>query len=346
MSSLNDFQAAMERQPDDVAGMQAQADLLQEQGDPRGEILAALCEQLPDRTPEGNLSQDQSGLRLRYGRIMRGDVPIDLENLEATLQIQYAKQVELLDSLKLIEETEGEHFITAIDGKQYPLPTFDEILTRVQTPALHTKLCQGFDTLLLVPFGLPLERFLDTWRQGLRRNAATLDTVGAFNETDPVHVWSQYRTESLVYAPESFTSRHGGRTKAQLLATDRRGWDVLLAEGALQNLPREGQGQHVGGRQQLECNRTPTEYLQELQSRGEVGLTPEAYIMQFLDALQRRGQVLDTQTFSFLLGAFLPSSRTVPSACWYPDYGQANLDGAIPGNRFVYHGARAAVRVT
>ena len=62
----------MEERPDDVAGLQAQADFLQEQDDPRGEILAAAC-QRPNFTTEGGVSSDQSALRRQYDRIMRGD---------------------------------------------------------------------------------------------------------------------------------------------------------------------------------------------------------------------------------------------------------------------------------
>ncbi len=125
------------------------------------------------------------------------------------------------------------------------------MLARLQTPKLREKLFQGFDTLLLVPFGLSLDRLLDAWRQGLRRNAATLRSVGNFRGDDPLYVWNTYRTEPLVYHPRSYTDDHGGRTKEQILAGGRA-WDVLLVEGGIPNLPPARQGQTVGGRRQLE----------------------------------------------------------------------------------------------
>jgi hypothetical protein len=148
-----------------------------------------------------------------------------------------------------------------------------------------------------------------------------------------------------VYNPRSFNDDHGGRTKEELLAEGHRGWDVLLVEGSIPNLPREGQGQTIGGRPQIECNRTPTEYLTDLRARGEIGLTPEAYMVQFLDTLERSGQVLDVETYTYLPGAFLPASRIVPGACWGPEGGQALLYRDDPGSRIPYLGVRAAVRV-
>jgi hypothetical protein len=288
--------------------------------------------------------EDTQAFRERYHRLVRGDVPLDPEHLEPTLRLQYDLQVRLLESLDLLEEEDDQRFLTAIDGNTHSLPAFKDILTQLQTPELQTKLRQGFDTLLLVPFGLPLERFTDAWRQGLKRNATTLRGVGAFNEQDPLWVWEQYRTEPLVYEPRSFTDHHGGKTKTEMVQAGRA-WDVLLVEGGLQNLPHEGQGQTIGGRPQLECNRTPIQYLADLRTCGEVGLTPEAYVLQFLDVLERQGHVLDVETYTYLTGAFLSSSRDVPGAFWVPVNGRAYLRGGGPGGRGPYIGVRAAVRV-
>ncbi len=347
------------------------ADLLDEEREGWGEVLRAACgiqEQvpgivLPDRYPSfhhpseawkavvakpleamAKHPQDSDDFRQRYHRLVRGDIPLDPEHLEQTLRLQYDLQVGLLSSLDVLEGYAGEEFITAIDQNPYPLPAFKDVLARMQTPAVRTKLTQGFDTLLLVPFGLSLDRISDAWRQGLQRNAATLRGVGNVNEADPLWVWPQYRSEPLVYDPQRFTDDHGGRTKEEILAKSDRAWDVLLVEGELQNLPRSRRGQFTGGRAQIECGRTPIEYLRNLPA-GEVGLTPEAYIIQFLDALERRGQVLDTETFSSLTGAFLPASRYVPGAFWYPGSGQAYLDADHPGLRNALNGARVAVRV-
>jgi hypothetical protein len=119
---------------------------------------------------------------------------------------------------------------------------------------------------------------------------------------------------------------------------------VLLAEGVRQNLPRAGHGESVGGRRQIECGRSPEQYLGDL-PRREVGLTPEAYILAFLDALEHRGQVLDAQDATYLLGAYALSSRYVPSVYWSRVLGQTGFDWIDPA--FLAHniGARVEVRV-
>jgi hypothetical protein len=373
-SDLPAFRPGLDEHPDDDDFRRLTfADFLdiECEGDPRGPVVRAACtirERLgsiafPDRfdafwTQSKGWEQvgkqleqmaaqpeDTAAFRHQYERLVRGDVPLDPEHLDQTLRLQYDLQVRLLESLNLLEEEDDDRFLTAIDGKRYPLPAFEDVQARMQTPELQTKLRQGFDTLLLVPFGLPLERFTEALREGLKRNAGTLRGVGAFNQNDPLWMWDQYQREPLAYDPRSFTDDHGGKTKEQLLAEGHRGWDVLLVEGGLQNLPRVSQGQTIGGRPQIECNRTPTQYLTDLRLRGESGLTPEAYVLQFLDTLERRGQVLDIQTFSSLTGSFLPASRSVPCACWGPQGGQANLYWVGPGGRHPDGGVRAAVRV-
>ena len=88
-------------------------------------------------------------------------------------------------SLNLIErDDEGRPFLTAIDGNRYPAPAFDDVRTQLDTPAFRAKLAQGFDTLILVPCGLSLDRLLDAWREGLGRNATTLRTVGQFSQAE------------------------------------------------------------------------------------------------------------------------------------------------------------------
>ena len=286
------------------------------------------------------------GLRARYEQLLRGDVPLAAEMLEPTLRLQYDLQVRRMVSLGLVEEDEdsGERSLTAIDGRRYPLPSFDDVLARMQTPEVQQKLSQGFDTLLLVPFGLDLLQLIEAWRHGLRKNAGRVGDLRNLNQRTPVRTWDEYQSDSLVYDPQHFAPEHGGRTKSEILREEGRGWEVLLVEGGLLELPREGQGKRLGGRGQLECGRTVQEYL-AFMPEGEVGWTPETYIIRFLDALERSGIVLDRETYSLLTGAYVPSSRYVPRAFWDPGRGLALLDGEWPGIGYDRAGARAAVRV-
>jgi uncharacterized protein (TIGR02996 family) len=365
LDDLSAFRIACKAEPDDAAPRLILADWLDEHEDPRGTVMRLGCRlrsqvggmAFPDENdafwmdstgweavqrPLKELMKESppsDALRQRYGRLLRGDVPLEPENLEAALRLQYDLQVRMLESLGLPPD----RGITAVDGKRYPLPAFEQILAKVQTPEMMTKLKQGFDTLVLVPFGLELERFIQAWGRGLMRNRNRVPELRNLNQREPVWVWNQYRREPLVYEPHSFTDHHGGRTKEEILREDGRGWDVLLVEG-MTGLPREGQGKRIGGRRQVECGRTPQEYVDSMPN-GEVGWTPETYIVRFLDALERTGTVLDHQTASWLTSSYFPTSRVVPRAYWYPICGQAYLDGAGPDIADARDGARAAVRV-
>lgn len=373
MPALADFQKSFDDKPDERTTCFAAADAIEMEGDVRCEVLRAACRihsvldgvRLPHRFPTflrtespgwdrigeelnslADAPQDSREFRQRYARLIRGDVPISVgEGLESTARLQYDLQARLLESLGLLEHEGKDRFIRAIDRKRYPLPSFDDVLARLQQSETQTKLRQGFDTLLLVPFGVTLERLIEAWRQGLRKNGNRIGELRDLNQRAPVWVWSGYCNEPLVYGPQSFAPRHGGRTKAEVLRDEGRGWDVLLVEGALQNLPRAYQGQTIGGGVQLECGRTPAEYLRDL-PESEIGLTPEAYILHFLDALERGGRLLDGETYASLIGAYFPSSRVVPGACWNPGLGQVALGRSDPGSRGAQSGARVAVRVS
>jgi hypothetical protein len=356
--------------PDSPDPRRIVADELEMAGDPRSQVLRMGCDlreriggiafadanetfwtesegwhavvrQLDELTVKPKAS---ATFRARCNRLLRGDVPLDPEELEPTLRLQYDLQVRRLESLRLLEgPSKGERFIQAIDREKYTLPSFEDVRARMQTPELQKKLRQGFDTLLLVPFGVRLERLIDAWRMGLRRNVNRVPELRTLDWGEPVWVWNQYEREALAYGVQRFSSRHGGRTKEEILQKEERGWELLLVEGFTE-IPRAGQGLTVGGRPQLECGRSPEGSLASLPT-GEVGWTPEAYIIRFLDAVERGGTVLDRETYTDLMGAYFPSSRGVPLAGWGPTYGQANLGRSGPGIGRRLGGVRAAVRV-
>jgi hypothetical protein len=149
MPTLADFQQSFDDQPEDRTLCFAAADAIEMQGDARCEVLRAGYRihsalggvVLPHRYPTflrtespgwgrigeelnalADAPQDSMEFRERYARLIRGDVPITVENLEPVSRLQYDLQAGLLSSLDLLEERDGNRFITAIDGKQYPLP--------------------------------------------------------------------------------------------------------------------------------------------------------------------------------------------------------------------------------
>jgi hypothetical protein len=154
-------------------------------------------------------------------------------------------------------------------------PSFGHVSDALtQRPDLLAKVQQGFVQPLPVPIGLPPSAFVEPLAQALRQYAdagtlrATDGSPQQLNRKMPVWMWEGYtdadRSGELVYFPQRFSPDHGGKTKEQLLRESPfPGWQVLLLEG-LRNIPRQGRGQTVGGRPQLEANRTPRQYLKLL----------------------------------------------------------------------------------
>jgi len=241
------------------------------------------------------------------------------------LKEQYTSQVSLLERVGILKEG----VIVGIDGHEYPIPTLEQIASRLLEcePELHTKRDQGFTKLLLVPFGMSLDALIDTFRQFLLTYKQThkdfdLATI------EPLPIWKEgYQgadlgdSPKLVYFPQSFDKHdHQGQTKAQILEEQASntnfsfpGWKIHLFQSSnssdskslISSIPREGRGYLRGEefpRPDLETGQTPTQYLSLLQKakddpgspyHGESGLTPEDWILAFMTHLAETGQPLD-----------------------------------------------------
>jgi hypothetical protein len=243
-------------------------------------------------------------------------------------------------------------------------PTFGGVIDALkERPELLTKVEQGFVRVHPVPLGLPpsafkepLGKMFDEYHEAGKLRS-TDGTKLALKPSEPVWMWEEYKgadqSGQLVYFPERFDpANHGGKTKKELLAGAKfPGWQVLLLEN-LRDIPREGQGKTVGGRAQMEANRTPRDYLEMLRSAPyaqERGLTPEAWMSLLLAHLaETQGEVLDdyqSGSACFLPGAYFPASGSVPFAYWYRVGEQAGVVRRDPGDRGPYDGVRSAVRV-
>lgn len=273
---------------------------------------------------------------------------------------QFADQQRFLDELKLLEEKENQPGITGIDEKWHAMPTYGESGSS-DTPSLlrhlyaenpdaqthrallFRKSLQGFTELSITPFALPLSHFIETWGDGLKRYKDLLP--GGLDTQQPVWTWRAYNTEPLVYDPQNFGEHHGGRTKEQLLSAGNPAWHIHLLERGIHDLPRPGKGSVIAGRPQVEAGKTPRDYLPALVASKETGLDPETYILRFLQSLEREGCVLDSDTYSYLTGAFFHTSRDVPNGDWSPYNRRARLDVLHPGYHDADGGARVAVRV-
>src|SRR3989339_606590 len=137
------------------------------------------------------------------------------------LREQYTSQVSLLEQVGILKEGA----ITGIDGHEYPVPTLEQIASRLfeRRGELSTKHDQGFTKLLLVPFGMSLDALQETLKQFLLKHkkknlSFDLDT------NEPIWLCEDYQgadigdSPNLVYEPQSFTKEgHGGKTKMEIL---------------------------------------------------------------------------------------------------------------------------------
>ncbi|KKU31079.1 MAG: hypothetical protein UX57_C0008G0040 [Candidatus Uhrbacteria bacterium GW2011_GWE2_46_68] len=217
------------------------------------------------------------------------------------LKEQYDFQVSLLEQVGILKEGA----ITGIDGHEYPVPTLEQIASRLfeRRGELSTKHDQGFTKLLLVPFGMSLDALQETLKQFLLKHkkknlSFDLDT------NEPIWLCEDYQgadigdSPNLVYEPQSFTKEgHGRKTKAQILEKQSKGqwipapvgvsgekglgtpgWTVHLLQPSdpsdpyspgFAPIPKEGQRTSQGDlvpRPPLEAGKTPNEYLSILQN--------------------------------------------------------------------------------
>ncbi|KKU32552.1 MAG: hypothetical protein UX57_C0015G0012 [Candidatus Uhrbacteria bacterium GW2011_GWE2_46_68] len=279
------------------------------------------------------------------------------------LHEQYDSQVELLEEVGILKEGA----ITGIDGHEYPVPTLEQIASRLfeRRETLKTKHDQGFTKLLLVPFGMSLNALQETFKQFLLKYKES-DSSFDLDTHDPLSTWEGYQGADigdfpgLVYEPQSFDPKdHQGKTKMEILKKQEdnqdsfSGWTVHLFQPShpsnphspgIALIPRKDKGTLQGNlipRPPLEANKTPIEYLSIFQNaqddenspyHGESGMTPEDWITAFMIHLSETGKPPDNftnnkESISYLTGAFFPFSVLVPNAYWDCGGRRACLDG-------------------
>jgi len=285
---------------------------------------------------------------------------------------QYEFQKKIFEKAGILEKlSTGEMVIKGIDNQNYTFPKMEEIskMMKENQEVLQTKIEQGFQKLLIVPFGMKLDDLIERYKQVIlehhkagkllatKKDPSEPDEKLELDEKDPIYVWDKYKnadTEGkLVYYPKEFSQEnHQGKTKKEILEQTKQGFNILLIED-LPNIPREGKGEEVGGREQLEANKPPNEYLNALQDesiyQNETGLTPEDQLTYAILHLEQTDQVIDDYSghgsASYQLGAYFPASDRVPGASWRRGSRQANLSRYNPRNRSSDNGVRAGVKV-
>ncbi|KKU33000.1 MAG: hypothetical protein UX57_C0010G0042 [Candidatus Uhrbacteria bacterium GW2011_GWE2_46_68] len=242
------------------------------------------------------------------------------------LREQYDSQVELLEEVGILKEG----VILGIDGHEYPVPTLEQIASRLfeRRETLKTKHDQGFTKLLLVPFGMSLDALQETIKQFFikykKSHSFDLDTSMPLFTSGDYQGADTGDSPNLFYYPQSFDEKgHQGKTKMEILREQEDnqdsfpGWTVHLfqpsnsdsqdteAPMGFAHIPRQGKGTSQGDlvpRPSLEASKTPNEYLSILQNaqddkdspyHGETGMTPEDWITAFMIHLSETGKPLD-----------------------------------------------------
>jgi len=224
---------------------------------------------------------------------LREAPPEYLEEVERLyhLREQYMAQVSLLERVGVLKDGS----IMGIDGKNYPVPTLEQIAQRLyeRKEILETKQDQKFTKLLLVPFGMDLDILFVTLQQFLRDYKKDHETFGRKDPNIPdesdrpdwnsVWIGSMYTQANkrayfkLLYHPRSLDPEEkSGRTKAEILADQgqnsgfNQGWRILFFQAphgrtqGIRPIPREGQGQQEGEinpRLDMEAHKQAREYL-------------------------------------------------------------------------------------
>lgn len=262
------------------------------------------------------------------------DESVEKTEVEPTFREQYEKQVEILLQLGIIEKLETKGMgIKGINGRDYPLPSFEDVESRLEAreDIVKIKQEQGFNKLLLVPFGMSLDKLVDKYKQCILKHYAQGDlhvakkdakdegeeaVLANVNSEKPLWVWDKYQEADvkgkMVYQPKEFSeTSHGGKTKAQILASlgGLGGWRIILVED-MPNIPTEN-GQTKAGRTQIDVKGSTIsqyvekgknepnmrEFLKALQDpmyKGEEGLTPEDSLMYAISCLEgEKGQLID-----------------------------------------------------
>lgn len=296
-----------------------------------------------------------------------------LSSIETRLRLreQYDQSLALLNKTGLLQILpESESFgLVGLDGKEYPMPKYKEVLERLEAnkEKLTTKIEQGFTKLLITPFAMPLGDLVERYKRVIlkkhkegkllatKKDPKDPDEKLELDTQNPMYVWEQYKQAddkgTLVYYPTAFSANHGGKTKKELIK-DGQAWDISLIED-LPNLPSERQGKTLNKRKQLEANKTSIEYLKITQTdaphEGESGFTPEQWLTYAITHLESTNQVIDDYSgngkLAFLIGSYFPGAGVVPGACWDRDSRRAALGGSDPAGRDSGYAVRVSVRV-
>lgn len=300
------------------------------------------------------------------------------------LKEQYQFQKEAFQSIGLLKElsphTFGLFSEETIDGQSYPFPSFEEIRRTMikNKDILSIKINQEFNRLLIVPIALKLPVFQDKIGSFIKTKQSQRQLLGTktprsaefielgLNNDSPIYIHEDIingeQSGALLYYVEQFNKPpYRGFTKQELMTTlalsPFPGYEVLLLPPDMY-LPKEGEGEPIGGRKPLENGDTSKNYLKTITDPDpdspyshELGLTLEADLTDFSLYLANTNHVkydLNDYNGVNLIGSYLKTthvSGSVLGVSWNRDGGRLYVGRGFPGDRDAGWGCLSAVRV-
>jgi len=314
---------------------------------------------LPEKLPkkQEKLSPDENVIEKEFGLKEKYDEMVNVLN-----------KVGILELLPKVKEAG----IIGIDGKEYPVPTYKEIISKMaeRKDFLLKKKEQGFTELLITPFGMSLKILIDRTRKLIikkHEQGKFFSTNGKPLEISKkllIDVAGEYKqgnadeSGELVYDIKKYHEKnHGGKTKKEILENKDKqknflGYRVMFLED-LAVLPVAGRGINKAGRKQLEANMRPKEYLElletEKQYQGERGLTPEDYLSYLLYYLYKNNQIIDNYlvkgTSCWTINSYFYSKDLVTYSAWERYLERLILHRSRSSNKFDQGGVRVGVPI-
>lgn len=234
----------------------------------------------------------------------------------------------------------------------FPLPTMEQIkrALREEKELYNEKMEQEFTRVQIIPV-IPLRLMIQATEDTLKARPDILTKDDKTIQAEPINRWEEgykYKanegkgadeTGELVYFPKKFDPNdHGGLTKQELLKktlnTHTPGYIIELKQQdplipRATNDPTEIAKRTKAGRRQIEANKSPENYLKDLQDeqkkpnskyQGETLITPDSRIIEFISQLKKGKLIGDYQngidSACLCLGAYFKNRDDAPSLLW------------------------------
>jgi len=333
---------------------------------------------------EKQLAEAQLGALRGFPESIKALKALEAKELIRNLEVRHQLRVQIDSLVELgligaLPESNQLGFID-INGEERPLPEISDLVDVVERtiPLVEEKVSQGFTSLLLVPFGLPLRDYLNRYKALIldkhkrRKLFSTKGSLLKLTKEDPIFTSSLNLRGELEFSDlgsfgryfvDDFYEKNNGFTKQQLIAANQV-WQVLLVE-SLVDLPLQSSVEEIAGRRQFGPNRTPQDYLKLLKDdpyyEHEQGFTFESWLTMAMIHLLRTDQQIDVRgklggKGCTLLGSSIEvkegnnyeSCIVRPGSASWRGVGHADLRTAFPiwGKVGYYQSIRTAVNLT